>query len=602
MVMRSRTLGQTTRRLILSIDLPLGQSMFTMPLLISRRHAGIVVIALLAGFSVAWIYWNRPQKTDLSQFAPMDSLAFVEANDLSAVVTGVERTDAWQALAAPIGAPSKISPNRWWISLARWTGLGSNDAILFARSQVAAFFSGAEGSQTGNTLTIKPLTTFIIETHTSQRRMRSTVEHHLEDLARRIYKDPVFVKKTIENLEFEEWTSADGTHQIVFAFLDTVVIVGNDEASVMHSIRARLGSAQSLRDLAEFKDVRGRIQSPNALTFGFVSQGGIKSFLQAYALYRSDSSPDAITGARIFADTFGGLIKNVGWVASFHEGMVEDRCSIGLADGVADKLRTSAIPDRGPDLKSLQFVPVGAHSVSLYQLHDSFGFWSELNAAVSSHADLIGAIAARPMLKGLLKSYGIDDPDTFSRAIGTRIQTVKIDENLPSVMVVESFDRQALRNLAMRRLGLNPKSEKLGDAELLVSSNDNWAAAFVDNYFLIGPSDMIRRCLLAQSTGGMLSTTEPFRKSQAHIDVSLPMISLTFTTDERSAISFVEAFAPQQRSAFATTGPEIDQVIKHFPLALSATVLGDSSLEWTARSSFGLGGSLAAQLFPQDYK
>ena len=98
----------------------------------------------------------------------MDSLAFVEANNLSTVITGIEETNAWQSLAAPIGAPSRVSPNRWWISLARWTGIGSSDAVLFARSQVAVVFSGAEGSQAGNTLTIKPLTTFIVETHTAK--------------------------------------------------------------------------------------------------------------------------------------------------------------------------------------------------------------------------------------------------------------------------------------------------------------------------------------------------------------------------------------------------------------------------------------------------
>lgn len=570
--------------------------------MINRRRAGIIIIALFTGISVAWAYWNRPQKTDLSRFAPLDSLAFVEANDLGAVVSGIEQTSAWQALAAPIGAPSRISPNRWWIALARWTGIGSIDAILFARSQVAVVFSGAEGNQAGNTLTIKPLTTFIIETHTSQRRMKAAVERHLEDLARRIYEDPIYVRKTVENVEFTEWTSADGTHQIVFAFLDTALIVGNDETSVLHSIRARMGNGPSLRDVADFKDVRHRTQSSEAAVFGFVSQSGIKSLLQAYALYRSDSSADAITGARIFSDTFGGIVKNAGWAASFRDGMVEDRCSVGLADGVIKKLQSSAIPDRGPDLSNLQFVPAGVHSVSLYQFHDSVSFWSELNAAISSHADLIGAIAARPMLKSLLKSYGIDDPDAFSRAIGTRIQTIKVEEDSPSVMVAESFDRQALRNLALRRLGQNPKSEKLGDAELLLSSTDNWAAAFVSNFFLIGPSDLVRRCLLTQSTGSLLSTTEQFRKSQSHVDVSLPMTALTFTKDERTTISFIETFARQQRSAFATTGPEIDQIIKRFPLALSVTVLGESSIEWTSRSSFGLGGSLAAQLFPQDYK
>ena len=169
------------------------------------------------------------------------------------------------------------------------------------------------------------------------------------------------------------------------------------------------------------------------------------------------------------------------------------------------------------------------------------------------------------MLKSILKSYGIDDPDAFSRAIGTRFQTIRIDENSPSVLVADSFDRPALRNLALRRLGQNPKSEKIGDTELLLSSTDNWAAAFTDNFFLIGPSDLVRRCLLTQSTSASLSTTEQFRKSQSHVDVSLPMIALTFTRDERVAISFVETFAHQQRSAFSTTGAEIDQATRTSP-------------------------------------
>jgi len=247
-------------------------------------------------------------------------------------------------------------------------------------------------------------------------------------------------------------------------------------------------------------------------------------------------------------------------------------------------------------------VPSDAHSVSLYQLHDSAGFWSDLNATVSSHADVIGSIAVRPMLKSLLKSYGIDDPEAFARAIGNRLQTIRFDESSPSVLVADAFDRPALRNLASRRLGKDPKSETVGDAELLLSSSDNWSAAFVGNYFLIGPAEMVRRCLSAQSQKQSLSSTEPFRKSQNHVDVSLPMIALTFTKDQRSAISFVEAFSHQQRSAFATTGAEIDRATNTLPLAVSATILKESSLEWSARSSFGIGGLLASQLFPESYK
>lgn len=565
--------------------------------MITRRRISLLLLTLLLGLVAAWAYWNRPRKSDMAQFAPADSLAFVEGNDLVDILGGIEGTQAWRSLALPIGAPSRLSPNRLWITLARWTGLGSTDAVLFARSQAAVVFSGAEGSQAGTTLTIKPLATFIVETHTSQGRMKPRVEQHIESLARRLYPNPVFLRKTLEGVEFQEWTSGDGNHQIVFAFLDSAVIFGNDEKSVLRAIQTRLGRNQSLANANEFVDARTRTKSAGAAVFGFVSQTGIKSLLQAYALYRSGSTEDAVTGARIFADTFGGILKNVGWSATFADGLVEDRCSIALTEGVADKLRLSAAPERGPDLTNLPFVPSTVQSVSLYQLHDSATFWSDLNVAIASHTDVLGSMAARPMLKSLFKSYGIDDPDLFARAIGTRVQTIRLRVDSPAVMIVEAFDRPALRTLANRRLGNNVKSETVGDAELLLSSNDNWAAAFVKNYFLIGPADAVRLCLTAQDR--TISATDAFRKAQIHVDLSLPLIALTFTQDQRAAISFVEAFSNQQRSAFATTGPEIDRAASSFPLAVSATMLRESNLEWTARSSFGIGGWLTAQLYPE---
>jgi hypothetical protein len=529
-------------------------------------------------------------------------LAYVEVNDLAALTNGIEQTQAWQTLAPPVGAPSRLSPNRFWTTLARWTGIGYIDAILFARAQVAVVFSGAEGAQTGSTLTIKPLTTFIIETHTSQRRMKPAVERHLEDLARRVYKDPVFVRKQIQNSEFEEWTSSDGTHQIVFTFIDTAAIVGNDETTVLHSIQARIGNTGSLSQVAEFSAAREKTQNASAPIFGFVSQAGIKSFLQAYALYRSGSSPDAATGARIFADTFGGLVKNVGWSATFRDQFVEDRCSIALVEGVADRLRTDILPERGPDFSNLPFVPPDAYSFSLYRLHDTAGFWSAFNATLSAHSDLLGAIAARPMLKSVLKSYGIDDPDVFARAVGTRLQTVRFEENGPAVLVADAFDPPVLRKLALRRLGKSPRNEMVGDAELLVSSAGDWAAAFAENSFLTGPAELVRRCLSARVEKQSASAADAFRRSQAYVDVSVPMIALTFSNDQHAAISFVEAFSQHPRSAFATTGNEIDRALKATPMAVSATILRESNLEWNSRSAFGIGGSLTAQMFPEASK
>ena len=363
--------------------------------MITRRRALFSLLFIAMLLAAAWIYWNRLTRSDLSAFASSNCLAFVEGDDLAALVTGIEQTEAWRTLSGPLAAPQTLLPNRWLLRLARWTGTGSADTILFARSQVGVVFTGAEASQSEATLTIKPLATFIIETHTSQGRMKPAVERHIEDLARRVYRNPGLLRKQIDGIDLEEWISDDKSHQIVTAFVGTIVIIGNDESTVLHSIEAHNGKRASLRDAREFAASRNSVSEASALLFGYISQSGVKSLLQAFVIYRGGSSADAITTARIFADTFGGLVRSISWTASFADGSVEDRCKINLPDDVGEKLRGSMAPEHAVDLTKLPFVPADVYSFSDYQLRDPATFWSDLNTVVSSHADLIGSVAAR---------------------------------------------------------------------------------------------------------------------------------------------------------------------------------------------------------------
>ena len=536
----------------------------------------------------------------MAVWAPADSLAFVEVNDLAGLAFGVDHTQAWKSLAGPLGAPPSLAPNRWLIRLAGWTGIGSTDAILLARSQAAIIFNGAEAAQAENTLTIKPLVTFVVETHTTQRRMRAVVERHVEDLARRVYKDPVYVRKQIASNDLEEWTSADGSHRIVFMFADTAVVVGNDETSVLRAVESRVGARASLAGSKELTDLRSELDAAHSSTFGFVNQSGVKSLLQAFALSRANSSPDAVTPARIFSDTVGGVVKNIGWTASFRDGAVEDRCAVTLADDVADKLRNSMVPERGVQLSNLEFVPPDVHSLSIYQLRDPSGFWSDLNTSLSSHTDVLGSIAARPMLRGLLKPYGIDKPDDFARAIGPRVQTIRLEENSAPVLVAEAYDPPTLIKSVAERFGHSPKTEKVDDVNLMLSSSDKLGAAFVDNYFLIGPEDAVRRCLATRSQKRTITSTDRFRRSAQLVDVSKRITAITLTSDQESAISFVEAFANEQRSPFASNGDSVRATTEALPYAVSASILKGSAIEWTLRSSFGVGGSILVQLFPEN--
>ena len=569
--------------------------------IVQRRHLLIAGILSLIACG-AWLYWNRPERSDLSSYAPADALAIVEVNDLAGLADGVSNTQAWKMLAGPVGSPETLSPNHWLVRLARWTGVGSTDTVLFARSQVAVVFSGAEGTQTGSTLTIKPLATLIIDTHTSQRRMRGTIEHHIEELAKRVFNNPVYVRKQIDGNDFQEWQSTDNAHLLAYTFVDNVVIVGNDEGSILHCLETRAGKRGSMKDQTELATVRGKLDESNASLFGFVTQPGVKSLLQAFVLYRSGPSPDAATAARIFSDTVGGLIRSIGWTTRFVDGGVEDRCEITLVEGVAEKLQSSMVPDHGPDVARIPFVPNDVQSVSVYQFRDTNGFWNDLNATLSSHTDLVGAVAARPLLRALVKPYGIDDADAFARAVGPRLQTIRLEKDSPAVLVAEVFDRPALLKAITQRFGKDAKTESISNGTLLISSKDNWAAAFVDNTFLVGPLELVRKCVQVTEATSSLSSNDRFRKAQQLVDVSLPLTSITFSDDQQSAISFVEALSKHDRPAFASNGLTIDASARSLPFAVSTASLKGSDLQWTSRSAFGLMGSLAAELIPAPAK
>lgn len=539
-------------------------------------------------------------RTDMAAYAPSDCLAFVEADNLNELAGGVEGTTAWKSLSGLVGARATFVPNRWLIRLARWTGIGSAETIVLARTQVAIVFTGAEVSEVGPTLNVKPLATLIIETHTTPSRMRSMLEHRIEEFARRIYAQPQLVQKQIDGIELSEWVSADGKRQIVTAFVDTAVLVGNDEVSVLNCIAARRGKRSALAGEKQFNDLRASVGASNASVFGFVSKSGVKALLQAFALYRTGAAADAVTFSRLFADTLGNLVEGAGWSSRFVDGMVEDRSSITLAEGVADRLRTSVVPPDRFVVSDLPFVPPDAHSVSLYHFRDVEGLWRELNAVVSSHADLVGAIAARPMLRTLLKPYGIEDPDTFAHAVGTHLETIRLDDGSPSVLLSEALDRQSLRTLAQKRLGPRPTTEPVGDSELMLSVADNWAMSFAENHFLSGPADAVRRCLQAKAQSQSLASVDAVRRAERLIDVSLPLTAVTLTNDQHAAISFVELFSQQERPTFSTNATAVDEAVRSLPYAVSVTMLKDKGFEWTSRSAFGLVGSLAVALTPEN--
>jgi hypothetical protein len=565
-----------------------------------KAHPKKLLLFLLA-FAVLgfWIYWNHPVRDDMSAYVPSDSLGFIEANDLPSIADGIVGTEAWRALAGPLGAPSKLFPHRWLIGLARWTGIGSVDAVLAARSQAVLVFTQAQAKESDGTLTIKPLAALIIQTHTTQRRMRPALEKHIGQLAQRAYGQPTLTQKQVNGVDFIQWSSAENSRRIVLAFVDTVAIVGNDESVVLHCVDVRRGKQPSLSGEQQLAKVKQQISASGNPLFGYVPKAGVKPIIQAWTLSRAGSSAEAGTVSQLISSMFGNLIDSLAWTSNFESGGVEDRCLVTLAEGVADKLTGSFATEPLTGKNDFPFVPPDAASVTSYQLRDPNRFWQDLNTIVSAHTDALTAVAARPLLRGLLEPYGINEADAFFPAIGTRLQVIRLDTNGPAVLVAEVFDRPALIRLAQKRVGTAATIETIGEASLEVSKTDNWCVAFDGNYFLSGPADAVRRCINSKAQSQSISADSSFRRAMGLVDVTLPITALTFTNDRAAAISFVESFSDYERSAFSANAAAIQQGSESLSYAVSVTMLKSGGLEWTSRSSFGLAGSLFTTFTPE---
>jgi len=534
----------------------------------------------------------------MATYVPADSLAFLEINDLPRVVDGITNTDAWKTLSVPANATLNLGASRWLVGLARWTGIGPVDAVLLARSQFAVSFLELDSSDAGTSLNIKPLFALVIETHTTQYRMRPALERRIEEFARREYGQPGLERKAIDGVEFMEWSSPDGTRRIVAAFVATLAIIGNDEQPVRACMAVRRGTRPSLAGSKLLNEMRTNPGLKDAPLFGFATGAGLKAFAIATAPYVFDSAVTRTNGPQVLAGVIPKIVDGVAWAPHFVDGAVEDLYVSSFTEGVVQQLRDGLTPERPPDLGSVNLLPPGTYSLTQYNLREPVVAWRAMIAAISSHVDILSAVAAPRLLASFVKPYGVDDPEVFLAAVGPQITTVRLDgADSRSVLIVQVLDAQTLHKLMRDRLGPGPAIEKVADFEMSVSKTpEGIAASFVDNNLLIGSAVDVRRCLEARAQANSLVANDPFRRAQQMINPSARTTTLTFTSDESAARSFVLLFSPDRTATLSGRVAALSDLSRHRPYTVTATELGESGLEQTSRSSFGQLGALLVRL------
>ncbi len=563
----------------------------------------LLILATLALLLIAWLWWNRPQKVDMAAYVPADSLVFIEANSLPNIAGDLLSTDAWKQL-APF---DDVTPSRihWLTRLAAWTGLGTAEAVVFARAQAAVTLTDIDAGRAGEelTLNIKPRAAIVLETHTGERRVRAAVEKLVGNFARRAYGNPRIERRETDEAAWIIWTAPEGERRLVSAVADSVAIIGNDEPTVAACLAARRGERPSLAGNADLERMRGRVEAADALASGYISpQSAARLTVLAASFYAAQSAlnPRAqSTAAALLPQLVDRIIGGAAWSARLNNDKIEDRYFFGIKNNLAARLREPLAPSTETNEEAAALLPSDAYQLTHYNLRDPERAWRGLNATLSSQLDVLYAPFVSRFLDTALEPYGIAAPATFLTAAGPGLWTARLDDAGEStLMIARVRDEARLRAEVRKRFGARPRIEKVGEAELLISPDKELgAASFVAGYLITGAERDVRTALQTRTAATRsLAASDAFKRTQQDATRSNDASVITYTDDRAPARSFIYAIARLRQNTNAQRNDSFDQSLAALPYSVSTTRVVEGGFERRTLSSFGQFGAITTLL------
>jgi len=562
---------------------------------ILRLFAIVVVLFLIA---ILWFWWNQPSPVDMAENAPADSMVYLEANSLAEVGTAISNSELWRSVATQIGFASGQRADRWaW--LARITGLGNTSAVIASRAQVALVLLDLNALGNGDSLEFKSQAALIVETHTSSTRIKPVIDSAIGALTTRVYHQPRIERTTIDGYDFTRWIAPDGRRRIVAVVDGSVVIIGNDERAVSACLAARHGQRPSLLHNADLQDMRARLKANEALAFGYASAANTARLVAIGAPLLLGKLSEEEQLQKLLSVGAANLLGNVGWSARPFRGGIEDVYLIDLKPEVTAQLHSTFVSADQRIQGAWEFVPAGVDSVTSYGMRDPAAVWDSFNAAISSHLDVLSAVFFTTAFKAVLAPYGIDEPESFLKAIKPLILTVRLEPRSERALVIAQIaNEDLLHKFVARRFGAGPRPEKAGNNELFVSGDGEFAASFAGDYFLLGSPEDVRRCLLAHSNQLVISSPAERDSLTRYLESSSNANVASYARDTERARAFINTVASIRGTGAAVSDGTLDRVVSGLPYATTETNLGSNGFERRTRSVFGQFSSLIPLLTP----
>src|SRR5216684_1118117 len=207
------------------------------------------------------LWWNLPRKVDMADYAPADSFVYLQVDSLNQLATALEQNETWKILGPTLDI--QMGTGGRWLSTAAWAGIAPTDSVILSRAQMALVTVGMNTTEEADTLKIRPEAALIVETHTSQRRIRSPAIEAVKRVAQFAYGQPTCTQH-IEDAEYVECVAPGGDRRIVAALEGSLLVVGNTKSAVQSCLEVHRGHRPSLRTDADMLRMRSNVSTDKA--------------------------------------------------------------------------------------------------------------------------------------------------------------------------------------------------------------------------------------------------------------------------------------------------------------------------------------------------
>ena len=551
-----------------------------------RPLLAFVLLAILIG--AAWLWWALPSTVDMADYAPADSLVYVEFNNPTALVQAIENTDVWQA-AAPITQSESVSPNRLMTTAAR-AGIGPLEAVLLARTQIALVVVGMNALEEADTLTVRPDVALIAETHTSKWRTKPAAIETVKKLANLRYGAAMCSERG-GDADYIECSVAGGERKIIGAVDGTVVIVGNSDNAVRSCLEARRGNRPSIRTDSEMLKMRSNLTSDKTLGFGYISPAKSAKLFSWAAPLLMGWGPGDGQMEQLLAVSAGKILRGVAWTTSASNGGIEDRFLFPLEPGVVSRLQP-AFETGEKDENFWKLVPESFQSLTIYRSKTPAAAWSSLDSAVAFKLDALPAVLFGSVLRSSLSVYGISSPREVLATLSPPLLTLKPSQGGDgSILVARVNDEAKLRQSLAKEIFDGNRGEFLEGLGSNPNPDKEFAAVFADGYVLLGKSENMTPSLVA------------LRNSQARADLkgsqesSAPIV--TYANDEARLNNFILTLLRLQGRSLSTDElANLQNTFRRSGLSSTETRLNAFGIERTTHSAFGQFSTFVSTLQP----